>query len=69
MDRACNTHKRDNKYRVCWKSIKGKNIEDTGIDGRIVLKGIYKTKGGGYGVTIWLRVVHSCVHSTNPWIP
>jgi hypothetical protein len=43
---------------------KRKNIEGTGIDGRIT-NGFYKT----YRVTIWLRVASSCVHSTNPCIP
>jgi hypothetical protein len=35
--------------------MQGDNLEDLGIDGRIMLKWIYKTDGEAWSGVLWLR--------------
>jgi hypothetical protein len=51
-------HEAENKcvYKCLLEKHKRKDTEEIGIDGRIILKWIFNTYEGGYGVTVHFRV-------------
>jgi hypothetical protein len=59
VGRACSTHGRGEVHTgFCWGHLReGDHLENPGIDGRIILKWIFKKwDGGAWTGLIWLRI-------------
>jgi hypothetical protein len=61
MNRACSTYGGEKHTGFCWGDLRERDhLENPGVDGRIILKKVFKHEDGG---TDWIDLAHN----TDSW--